>query len=111
MNIAMMIPKALTVVLVSTATVRQGLEIMRNHSYTAVPVTNEEGVYIGCVTEGDFLQHLFCVGTTDLGSHERHKLGSILREGFCPALSITAAEEGVCDSKRRKSETDKTKAI
>lgn len=95
MNIAMiMIPKALTVVLVSAATVRQGLAIMRSHSYTAMPVINEEGVYIGCVTEGIFSSTSFAPAPQTLESMGDTDWASILREGFCPALPISAAEEG-----------------
>lgn len=37
---------------------RQALEKMRHHSYTAAPLVNEEGRYAGTVTEGDLLWQL-----------------------------------------------------
>ncbi len=99
MNIAkIMIPKALTVVLSSSSTVRKGLEIMRDHGYTAIPVLNEEGLYIGCATEGDFLRHILKTGTTDVREHEKYKIESIVRKEFCPALPITASDQQVIDS-------------
>ncbi|NLP35452.1 MAG: CBS domain-containing protein [Clostridiales bacterium] len=39
-------------------TLRQALEKMRYHGYTAIPVLNRENKYIGTVSEGDFLWHL-----------------------------------------------------
>ena len=51
-------PKAMTAYISADDTVRQGLEVMRRHGYTAVPVLGEHGEYIGCITEGDFLWHL-----------------------------------------------------
>ena len=99
MNIAkIMIPKALTVVLEATSTVRQGLEIMRTHGYTAIPVLDKDGVYIGSATEGDFLRHILSTGTTDMREHEKYQIGSIVRKDFCPPLVITATDKEVIDS-------------
>lgn len=39
-------------------TLRQGLEKMRAHSYTAIPVITRDGKYVGTVSEGDFLWHI-----------------------------------------------------
>ena len=39
-------------------TVRQALEKMHNSSYTAVPVVDREGHYVGTVSEGDLLRFL-----------------------------------------------------
>ena len=94
MNIAKwMIPKVLTALLRTDNTVRQGLEVFKKHGYTAVPVLDEDGHYIGCVTEGDFLRHLLDTGTTDMKAHERCSIGSIIRFDFCPPLGIDADEE------------------
>lgn len=37
------------------STMRQALEKMEYHRYTAVPVINEQGKYAGTITEGDLL--------------------------------------------------------
>ena len=34
--------------------VEDGLALMRKHKYTAMPIINKEGVYVGTITEGDF---------------------------------------------------------
>ena len=38
--------------------VEDGLALMRKHKYTAMPIINKEGVYVGTITEGDFLWYL-----------------------------------------------------
>lgn len=96
MNLAkLMIPKCSTVCLMKNSTVRQGLEIMRHHGYTAIPVLDEKGMYMGSVTEGDFLRHMLRVGSTDLKVHEHYLVGDIFRPDFCAALPINASEEEV----------------
>ena len=62
-------PKAMTAYLSADDTVRQGLEIMKRYGYTAIPVLNDRGEYIGCITEGDFLWHILNTGSTSMKSH------------------------------------------
>ncbi|AXF57266.1 CBS domain-containing protein [Salicibibacter kimchii] len=59
MNIGFfLLPKQEVKYLSPEATVRQALEKMRHHSYTAAPLVNEEGRFAGTVTEGDLLWQL-----------------------------------------------------
>ena len=59
MNIGFfLLPKQEVKYLSPEATVRQALEKIRHHSYTAAPLVNEEGRYAGTVTEGDLLWQL-----------------------------------------------------
>lgn len=59
MNIAFFLTPKLEVVCVTlSATLRQTLERMEYHRYTAVPILNDEGEYVGTVTEGDLLWHM-----------------------------------------------------
>ena len=56
MNIAFfLIAKNDTVFLPLNSTMRQALERMEYHRYTAVPVIDEAGRYAGTITEGDLL--------------------------------------------------------
>lgn len=56
MNIAFfLLPKQEVVCVTQDATLRQTLERMEYHRYSAVPIINEEGGYVGTVTEGDLL--------------------------------------------------------
>lgn len=91
MNIAkIMIPKVSTVFLHENSTIRQGLELFMVHSYTAVPVLNDQEQYIGSVTEGDFLRHILSIHTTDMEVQEQYRIAKIVRRDFCPALPIDA---------------------
>lgn len=56
MNIAFFLtPKQDVVCLPIKATMRQALERMERHRYTAVPLIDGEGRYVGTLTEGDLL--------------------------------------------------------
>lgn len=63
MNILFLLkPKATVAFLYDDCTVRQGLEKMKAHGYTAIPVITREGEYIGTVSEGDFLWYILSLG-------------------------------------------------
>lgn len=56
MNIAFfLLPKKEVICLSIHSTLRQTLERMEYHRYTAVPILREDGTYAGTVTEGDLL--------------------------------------------------------
>jgi len=58
-NIAFfLLPKNDTVYLSIECTMRQAMEKMEHHSYSALPVIDKEGKYIGTITEGDLLWKL-----------------------------------------------------
>ncbi len=89
MNIAkIMIPKVCTAFLHEDNTIRQGLETMTYHGYTAIPVLDENQHYVGSITEGDFLRYMMEKGTTDKRALEQDRIRDILRRDFCPALSM-----------------------
>ena len=59
MNIAFfLVPKSEVVCLAQNSTMRQALEKMEYHRYTAVPLIDEHGKYAGTMTEGDLLWKL-----------------------------------------------------
>ena len=59
MNIAFfLLPKEKVAYVRDTDTMRQALERMEYHSYTAVPIINKHGKYVGTLTEGDLLWKL-----------------------------------------------------
>lgn len=69
-------------------TIRRGLEKMHESGYTAVPVINREGDYIGSVNEGDFLWYILA-HQGESSDWESHTVGEVLRPGWNPAVSIT----------------------
>ena len=79
MNIAkIMIPKVCTVFIHEDDTVRQGIEVMKRHGYTAIPVLDPGERYIGCLSDSDILRHVLEAGTTDLKEHEKYRIKDIL---------------------------------
>lgn len=60
MNIAFFLTlKKDIVYLYDDFSMRQALEKMKIHGYTAIPVLSHDGKYIGTVSEGDFLWYFF----------------------------------------------------
>lgn len=99
MNIVkMMIPKSMTVYIHGGDTVRHGLEALSRHSYTAIPVLDEDDRYIGAVAEGDILRFLMAEETRDRLNMEKCHIGNIIRKEFCPAISIDADVDTVIDA-------------
>ncbi|MBB6735722.1 CBS domain-containing protein [Cohnella zeiphila] len=73
MNIAFfLLPKQEVVCLPESATLRQTLERMERHRYTAVPVLSEDGKYVGTVTEGDLLWYM--KNHPELGFQNTHRV-------------------------------------
>jgi CBS domain-containing protein len=59
MNLAFLItPKSETAFLYDDFSFRQGLEKLRYHGYTSLPVLSRNGRYVGSISEGDFLWNL-----------------------------------------------------
>ena len=70
MNIAyFLLPKNSVAYLYDDCTFRQGLEKMKYHGYTAIPVISRDGKYVGTVSEGDFLWRLLSKGTDSLSAY------------------------------------------
>lgn len=91
MNIIFLLhPKETVAYLNENATVRQGLEKMRVHGYTAIPVIGKDGSYVGTITEGDFLWHMVFTGKNDIKDLEEHHISDIMRPDFNPAVRISA---------------------
>lgn len=99
MNIAkIMIPKVCTAFLHEDNTIRQGLETMTYHGYTALPVLDANQHYVGSISEGDFLRYMLAKGTTDKRALEQDRIGDILRRDFCPALSMDSDDQTVLNA-------------
>lgn len=77
------------------STIRQALEKMKHHGYTAIPVISKRGKYVNTVTEGDFLWYMLdeSIEDTDgvsIYDAEDLKLRDILSKQITPAARITA---------------------
>lgn len=91
MNILFLLrPKVNVAFLYYDNTLRQGLEKMQAHGYTALPVIERDGRYVGTVNEGDFLWHIVGRDETDIKAQETCFVRDILRSGWNPAVTVNA---------------------
>lgn len=99
MNIAyFLLPKNRVAYLYDDYTFRQGLEKMRYHGYTAIPVISRSGQYVGTVSEGDFLWQIL---SNDAESRqirsmkdlEQLHIRDLLRGNNYPPVRITVSME------------------
>ena len=101
MNIAyFLMPKSKVAFLYDDCTFRQGLEKMRHHGYTAIPVISRSGQYIGTVSEGDFLWALVQdtrgeVEPIALKDTETLHVRDIIRPGQYPCVRITVSMDAL----------------
>ena len=104
MNIAyFLLPKNRVAYLYDDYTFRQGLEKMRYHGYTAIPVISRSGKYVGTISEGDFLWQIL---SNDAESRqirsmkdlEQLKVRDILRGNHYPPVRITVSMEELLNS-------------
>ena len=76
-----------------TDTMRQVLEKMEHHGYTAIPLLSVEGKYIGTITEGDLLWFLKDRNFPDLKLLEDMPITSIERRRDNQAVKIDESME------------------
>lgn len=78
-------------------TLRQVLEKMEHHGYTAIPLLGRDGKYIGTITEGDLLWFLKDRNFPDLKLLEDMPITAIARRRDNQAVSIQESMEGLFD--------------
>lgn len=92
MNFLMLLkPKDTVQYLRESNTLRQGIEKMRAHGYTAIPVISDDGQYVGTVSEGDFLYFILDQRDNSIKTKEQHHIRDILRPNFNPAVRINVS--------------------
>lgn len=94
MNIAFfLIPKKEVVYLNIKCTMRQALEKMEYHKYTAVPLIDEAGHYVGTLTEGDLLWKLKNTPGLSMENTEKIRLDQVPRRVNNTPIYINAEME------------------
>ena len=88
-----LIPKSRVSYLEETASVRNGLEKLRHHGYTAIPVIAKDGTYAGTVTEGDFLWMILEQGECALKSLEKRRVADLIRRNWNPPVKVSETME------------------
>ena len=86
-------PKANVAYIYDHNTVRQGLEKMKHYGYTATPVIDRDGRYVGTVTEGDFLWKLTEQNAWETHAQERLNVRDIIQRSHNPPVNVNASLE------------------
>lgn len=78
MNIAFfLLPKQEVITTTLHSTLRQTLERMEYHRYTAVPILTDDGKYVGTITEGDLLWFMKSNPSITFENAHRHTLAEV----------------------------------
>ena len=107
MNIAYLLtPKHRVAFLYDDNTMRQGLEKLRHHGRSAVPVINRKGQYVGTVSEGDFLWYILIhnqnLDEITLKSLEHMTVRDILQCGKVNPACIDTSMESLLEKAKRQ---------
>ncbi len=81
-------PKADVALLYDDNTLRKGLELMRTHGFTAIPVISREGDYVGSISEGDFLWHMVDSEKSGVKTLESTLIRDAIRKDWIPAVRV-----------------------
>lgn len=91
MNIAFFLtPKKDVIYEKENSTMRQVLEKMEHHRYTAIPIIDNKGRYVGTITEGDLLWKLKNTEGLDFKNTEKVRLKDIPRRMKNTPVNIQA---------------------
>ena len=86
-------PKAELTYLLDTQSIEQALDTMEQYRYTAVPIINKSGAYIGTMTEGDLLYNIKNRFNFDLSRMKTQVLTQIQRKRDYQPVKINAKVE------------------
>ena len=96
MNIAFFLtPKNEVVCEDEDATMRQVMEKMEHHGYTAIPIIDREGKYVETLTEGDLLWELKNTLNLNLKNTESVRIKDIPKRRTHKSVSITSNIESL----------------
>jgi CBS-domain-containing membrane protein len=94
MNIASFLyPKSEVAFITSSASMREALEQLEDHYYTALPIIDSEGKYVGTLSEGDLLWKLKNTPGIDFDSMDQVQVSEIEKHIHNESVSINAQME------------------
>jgi len=98
-NVLMLLtPKTQVACLDETMNIRQALEKMKAHGYTAIPLLSKQGEYLGTISEGDLLWYIVRQEEFDYRMMENQDIGTILRKGDMPAVKADAGVNQILEN-------------
>ena len=86
-----MIPKSSVEYIDTSSTVRQALEKMKYHHYVAIPVLDDEGIYVGTLRNDDIFKYFLDNGNFDSRAAERDSVMSILDKDYSKPMYHNAS--------------------
>lgn len=86
-------PKSDVAYIYEDYTIRQALEKMKHYGYSAIPIIDREGHYVGTATEGDFLWDLLKRDRTSLTDAEHMLVKNMERSVVNKPVDIDAKIE------------------
>lgn len=102
MNVFMLLThKADTSFLLSGDSIDFALQKLHASGFSALPVLDKEGHYVGSVSEGDFLWNIL-ENIDDKKYTEKTRVRSILRKDFSPAVRVDVQLETLLSSAIRQ---------
>ena len=95
-------PKSEVAYVEDNDSLRQVLEKMEYHGYTAVPLLSADGRYLGTITEGDVLWKLKKEGFPDIHEMENISVMQIVRKRDNKAVHANVDMEGLLERVMRQ---------
>lgn len=103
MNIAFFLtPKKDVVYQKESSTMRQALERMEYHRYSAIPIIDDEGEYVGTLTEGDLLWKMKNTPGLDFSNTSKIRIKDIPRKFVNKPVRINCDIENLLTTAARQ---------
>lgn len=91
MNTAMLLkPKSMVAYIYGDLLAKEGLKEFIAHGFTAVPVIDREGMYLGVVSERDFLYRLLDAGSVEAADANGYTVADLVSDTRFEAVTIDA---------------------
>ncbi len=68
--------------------IKDGLALMRKHKYTAMPIIDKDGYYVGVISEGDFLWYLVDHPNMTSEEIEHMEIRELIRKDFTQPVKM-----------------------
>jgi len=90
-------PKNKVAYISASASMKEALEKLEQTQYTAIPVIDEEGKYVGTLSEGDLLWKMKCTAGLSFGNLNTVKVHEIKRRIRNESVSVKANLEDMLE--------------